>query len=796
MIGLRHLSIKSKIQVMLLAVSLISIISISFLGWSWARAELKQNIFDHLTSVRASKAYQIESYFTNFKNHVETLCEDRMVVSAMQEFDSAYDQLNQKTPPAEWNGAIRNYYERSFFPKLTEHIAGTPNYETYAPKGNAARYLQYHYIAANPNSAGDKDALTDARDGSVYSATHSQYHRIFQNLTKKFGYYDFFLIDPQTSDIVYSVYKETDYATNLGDGPYSRSNLAEVVAAVQDNPDRGAIQVVDFKTYKPSYAAPAAFLAGPIYDGPRFVGILAVQMPVNEVNQVLTGGENWEQDGLGASGETYLVGQDYLMRSISRFLLEDKTGYEATLRSLGTPSQTVELIDQLDTSILLQRVNTEAAKAAISGQAGTQVVKDYRGVPVLSSYAPLNIPGLGWAILSEMDLTEAYQPVYSLQTYFLLSTVILMLVLTFLASIIATSFVKPIDTLIAASRKAELGQEETNVFFDSTDEFSELASIFNTVVQRMRQQINDVEQQYHDVQDILRRLLPGEIIERIKRKESLITTQTQQVTVLFAKIVGLGLLSEQQTASALNQYLTELLSSFNQAARRSEVEPFKFASDRYIATCGLTNPRLDHEKRMVDFALTLLDLIQGFNSRHQTRLSLRIGIHTGTVTTGVLGNQQLSYDLLGQPVAIASGLIDKMDTSVIATTQLVRDRLKGFYDFQKGDSLSLENQAKIDTWILRKGALTDLIGELTSGLSNSSPPEDFKPEADGESHSSDLLDKDEASDNKMGEAAKPVIAQATQESAQVESAAASATTHESSMIGDLAGELGIDPFDA
>ena len=791
MIGFRHLSIKSKIQVMLLIVSLISIISISLLGWSWARAELKHNIFDHLTSVRASKAYQIESYFTTFKNHVETLCEDRMVVSAVQEFDSAYDQLNRETAPTDWDKAIRDYYEQNFFPKLTEHIAGTPNYETYAPKGNAARYLQYHYIADNPNPVGHKDALTNAGDGSVYSSIHSRYHRIFQNLIQKFGYYDFFLIDPQTSDIVYSVYKETDYATNLGYGPYSRSNLAEVIAAVQDNPDRGAIQVADFKTYKPSYAAPAAFLAGPIYDGPTFVGILAVQMPVNEINQVLTGGKNWEQDGLGASGETYLVGQDYLMRSISRFLIEDKAGYEEALRSIGTPSRTVELIDQLDTSILLQRVNTEAAKEAIAGQEGTQIIKDYRGVPVLSSYAPLNLPGVEWAILSEMDLAEAYQPVYSLQTYLLISTVILMLALTFLASIIAANFVKPIDTLIAASRKSELGQEDANMFFDSTDEFSELASIFNMVVQRMREQINNVEQQYHEAQDILQKLLPDEIIERIKRKEPLIATQTQQVTVLFAKIVGLGPLSEQQTSSALNQYLTELLSSFNQAARRGDVEPFKFASDRYIATCGLTKPRLDHEKRMVDFALNLLDLIQGFNSRHQTRLSLRIGIHTGTVATGVLGNQQLSYDLLGQPVAIASGLIDTTDTSVIITTQLVRDRLKGFYDFQKGDSLSLENQAKIATWILRKGALTDLIGELTSGLSRDSSSEELKTETKIEPS----LDKDEVLENKASEEADQVTAQSTQAVSKVASPS-SALVNEPSIIGDLSRELGIDPFDA
>ncbi|MGF1461348.1 MAG: adenylate/guanylate cyclase domain-containing protein [Leptolyngbyaceae cyanobacterium] len=537
---------------------------------------------------------------------------------------------------------------------------------------------------------------------------------------------------------------------------------------------------MDFKSYQPSYAAPAAFMAGPIYDGATFVGILAVQMPVNEINQVLTGGRNWEKDGLGKSGETYLVGRDYFMRSISRFLFEDKAGYEAALRSTGTPARTVELIDQLNTSILLQRVETEAAKAAIAGQEGTQITQDYRGVPVLSSYAPLNLPGLEWGILSELDLAEAYHPVYSLQTYLLISTVILMLVLTFVASLIAANFVKPIDTLIAASRKAELGQADAAVMFDSTDEFSELASIFNTVVQRMRQQINRVEQQYEDAQDILQRFLPSEIIVRLTQKESLIATQNQQVTVLFAKVVGLWQLPESETSASLNQPLTELLLTFNQAAQRSDVEPFKFASDRYIATCGLTKPRLDHEKRMLDFALNLLDLIRTFNSRHQTRLSLRIGIHTGTVETAVLGTDQLSYDLLGEPVVIASGLIDTPESNLIITTPLVRDRLHGFYDFQPGNGLALENRAKIDTWILRKGALTDLIGELTGDLLDELSPE---PTATAPP-SADTLDNG---------AATPAAA-ATEEETSPATAPA-ATSSASSPFDDLAGELGIEPFD-
>jgi len=141
-------------------------------------------------------------------------------------------------------------------------------------------------------------------------------------------------------------------------------------------------QLADFVAYEPSYGTPASFIAAPIYDGSRLVGVLVLQMPVDQINKVMTGNQQWAQDGLGQSGETILVGSDTLMRSVSRFFLEDRN------RFLAQP----------------------VAKA-IAGGSGTPHAVDYRGVPVLSSYAPLQIRGLNWVILSQMDLAEAYAPI-------------------------------------------------------------------------------------------------------------------------------------------------------------------------------------------------------------------------------------------------------------------------------------------------------------------------------------------------------------------------------------------------
>lgn len=167
------------------------------------------------------------------------------------------------------------------------------------------------------------------------------------------------------------------------------SNLAKLTAAVRQAKGTDYVKIADFESYRPSYGAPAAFIAAPIFNKSEFIGVLAFQLPVDEINNVMTGNRNWRSDGLGETGETYLVGQDYLMRSVSRFLVEDPKGYAKTLRGLGVSENTINKINKYGTSILEQKVQTSAARDALAGRQGTQIINDYRGIPVLSSYAPL-----------------------------------------------------------------------------------------------------------------------------------------------------------------------------------------------------------------------------------------------------------------------------------------------------------------------------------------------------------------------------------------------------------------------
>lgn len=697
---LNHFSIKSKLIVMLLAVSSCSILVTAYLGYRSGQTNLTHRVFSQLTSVRASKAYQIETYFKNIQNHTQTLSEDPSIIAAMQEFDAAYQQLQSANVPDSFDAEIATYYQTEFLPRLLPLEEGEPILQSYAPKTTASRYLQYHYIAANPNAVGKKHLLNAAKDGSKYSQLHARYHPTFRKIIEKFGYYDMFLIDPQ-GNIVYTVFKETDFVTNLDIGPYKDSNLAQLSAMVRESKEKDFSKIVDFAPYSPSYGAPAAFIAAPIFNQSELVGVLAFQLPVDEINNVMTGNQNWESDGLGETGESYLVGRDFLMRSVSRFLIQDPQGYAQALRSLGVKDAEISRIQEYNTSILQQTVRTQAVEASLSGQQGTQIIDDYRGIPVLSSYAPLRIDGLDWVILSEMDLAEAYAPIYSFQNQILIYATLLMLLVTLIAMAMAYVFVKPINKLIASARKVAAGELTAIAPLETGDEFGELAKSFNAMVRSLRTQTNLVEQKNKENEELLLSVFPAAIAKRLKRGEKDIAEDVSNVAVLFSELTGFSKLSASLTAYEIVAILNDLVTAFDEASERYGMEKIKTIGDSYLAVCGLSIPYLDHDRRAIDFALEMLAIIRRFNHERDFQLNIRIGINSGDVVAGIVGRNKFIYDVWGDTINLAKALRAVCPPGSILVAQTVHRRLHDLYEFEAMGELVANGKTKLNAWRLK-----------------------------------------------------------------------------------------------
>ena len=696
---LNHISIKSKLIVMLLVVSGSSILVTAYVGYQSGKSNLNKRVFDQLTSVRASKAYQIESYFKNIRNHTETLSEDPSITAAMRSFTDAYQTLQTEKIANPINSKINQYYNQEFLPRLIKSTGGSPIVESYTPKVAASQYLQYHYIANNPNPIGKKQQLSDPKDGSNYTEVHKRYHPIFRNIIKKFGYYDMFLIDPNGT-VVYTVFKETDFGTNFQTGPYKNSNLAKLNRLVQNAKERDYSKIVDFEAYSPSYDAPAAFIAAPIYENSQLIGVLAFQLPVDEINNVMTGNRKWEADGLGKSGETYLVGRDFLMRSVSRFLEQDPKGYGEILRSLGVKESVIRRINQYKSSILQQPVRTEAVEEALAGKEGTQIIKDYRSIPVLSSYAPLQLEGLDWVILSEIDLAEAYAPIYSFAKQILIYATLLSLLVTLIAMGLAYWFVQPINQLIANARKVAAGELDAIATLKNEDEFGELAKSFNAMVRSLRTQTNLVKEKSQENEQLLLSVFPSSIAKRLKKGERNIAEDVSNVAVIFSNLTGFSKLSETLTAYEIVSILNDLVAAFDESAERYGIEKIKTIGDSYLGVCGLSIPYLDHDKRVLDLALDMLSIIRRFNHEREFELNIRIGINSGDVVAGIVGRNKFIYDVWGDTINLASALRAACPPGMILVSQEVHRRLKDIYKFEAMPDVESDGKTKVQAWRL------------------------------------------------------------------------------------------------
>ncbi|HKZ36330.1 MAG TPA: hypothetical protein VJ184_01675, partial [Chryseolinea sp.] len=257
--------------------------------------------------------------------------------------------------------------------------------------------------------------LNDPGDGSDYSRAHTLYHPILRNFLEKFGYYDIFLIDAVTGDMLYSVFKEVDFATNLSRGIYERTNFGKVVKKAMESTDKNFVQLIDFEPYDPSYHAPASFIACPIYEGDEKTGILVFQMPINKINQILTGNTNWREDGLGESGETFIVGSDYKFRSISRELIENPAAHLSSLKRLKYNETIIQQVKKMQTNILLEEIKLESVAKALNGLTGTQMERNNLGIDLLCSFAPLDIQDVHWIIMSTMKEDEASMQINTLR---------------------------------------------------------------------------------------------------------------------------------------------------------------------------------------------------------------------------------------------------------------------------------------------------------------------------------------------------------------------------------------------
>ncbi|MCP4768770.1 MAG: HAMP domain-containing protein, partial [Gammaproteobacteria bacterium] len=456
----KNLKLKYLLAISMMTVSLAPIAGLGIFSLKSVGDELLHQEVNKLEAVSSNKKSQLEKYFTVINSQVQFISEDKTTVEAMKGFALEFARLSSYTDDAsgDYESGVLAYYRQEFAREYSNQNGTSIDTATLLPRSPASLTAQHLYISNNPHPLGSKSELVDAGDGSGYSRLHAEYHPLFKSYLEKFGYYDIFLVEPDEGRIVYSVFKELDYATSLKTGPYSDTNFARAFKKALTLSDPNGFAIEDFEKYLPSYDAGASFIASPIYDGRTLAGVLVFQMPVGRINEIMQ-----LNIGMGESGESYLVGHDFLMRSQSRFVEEN--------------------------TIITQRVDSETVKLGIDGNTGSKITDDYRGISVLSAYSPLDLAGLDWVIISEIDESEAFAGLMGIQYGLMIIILISIAFIATLAFFLIRRIMGAVNSGLEVAQKISQGDFSTVIDIKSKDEMGQLLQALQVMQDNLKERI-------------------------------------------------------------------------------------------------------------------------------------------------------------------------------------------------------------------------------------------------------------------------------------------------------------------
>lgn len=444
-------------------VSIGTISSLGFMATKSAKNAITDMQSETLVSTLDERSAQLTQQLKMVQNEILVLSSDPKIAEAAQHFTISFESLPDELTEAGFKdfdniSSMTNYLDQVFGPKLKENEKDYFGSRSYLPESQSALAAQRLYIADNKNPAGSKHLLDFATQAVSYNAAHEKFHPYLRSVVEQFGFYDFFLLN-NNGDMVYSVFKETDFATNFIDGPFASSGLGDAFRESK-NLNQGQFSIVDFGEYTPSYGAPAWFIAAPLFMEGKRVGVVSLQIPTDYINSILG-------NPIGETGQTILFGQDRKLRSMMPNMPE---------------SRVIETL-----------LTNEAIDAALTSESGSLSFIDERGIPVMGSFKHVSIAGIDWHLLATIDKSEVLEPAHQMAWGIFWNGIIVAGVVIPLAFLLSRSFAKPFSMLVEKVQSIASGNLTERVNLQRKDEIGSLAGAINDMSTSLSAMLAEVQ---------------------------------------------------------------------------------------------------------------------------------------------------------------------------------------------------------------------------------------------------------------------------------------------------------------
>ena len=375
-------------------------------------------------------------------------------------------------------------------------------------------------------------------------------------------------------------------------------------------------------------------------------------------------------------------------------------------------SQVQKLAEEVQLRVQFYRLS--AVENSSQLQAMASQLQDNPNQPAIEPLNPQELAGYRWiydihgtpALLLEVTMArdvyrEGRQALgYLLGSLLLVGGVFGVLTVVLLERLVLRRLARLSEAVSEVGKSTDL---TLRVSTPGTDELSDLGASINGMLEDLEKNAAALGQERETVERLLLNVLPESIAARLKLDEGAIAELFDDVTILFADIVGFTPLSLRLTPVEVVNLLNQIFSEFDAIAEKLGLEKIKTIGDAYMVAGGLPIPRPDHAEAIADMALAMLDSVDHVQQQYPEEFRIRLGINSGTVVAGVIGTHKFIYDLWGDTVNVASRMESHGEPGKIQVTEATYERLKQRYNFQERGMVALKGRGEMKSyWLIGK----------------------------------------------------------------------------------------------
>lgn len=693
-------SLRRRLEFTLVGVALVSVLLLSGLNYVFARVLISDSVESQLNALRDTRAQSIERGAVRVQSSVSTLAVTPSVVTAFEELFAGYADADTALTRAQLDD-LEAMYDEALQP-LRDAGQDVPT-ASLVPTSGSGQFVQYQYIASNPDVFDERGRLGDAGDGSSYSRAHAEYHPLLRSLMQNAGLSDLMFIDVDSAEVVYSVQKRIDVGTNAVNGPWADNGLRAVVDALATVPI-GETVVSDTSFYVPARGQAVFLLATAIRSTGDATGALVAQLPVQSLTDLATSGQDWELLGLDETGDVYLVGADGTLRTDTREWLDDPEQFLEEHLDRNGDEPLIEQMRLVGSAALTQDVENRAVETALGGDTFVGTVTSYDGDRVFAASGPVRIGSLDWAVVVEKERAEATAGLSSLLRGTLVVMAVLLPVTALLGWWMARSLTRPFGQLVDAAGRVARGEPATGLGNLGNNELGDVGRQLESVAARLEAEEAALVVEEEQINAVLAAVVPPRLVDRVRSGEQGIADLVDSATVISFLVDGLpeATGSNQDTVFEITEQLAE---GVEQLQEQYGVERIRRSttSALFAAGLGVDEPQI---AAAAEFTAAVLQLVQAISVEFGQSLSVRAGLASGDVASGVIGQQQFAFSMWGEPVTTAFTLASLARTGEVLVDAEVRDALDSEWDVERREGLvGLDDT--VEAWSLRPQRVPD-----------------------------------------------------------------------------------------